>query len=207
MSLQTVSDRARDAILAAKPIQIEITGTRKRLGAEMKSTCATLVEGVYNFKTSQGQDSISYNARRAHELLKNMNFIHPEPRTGRDPYRHPIVQRAIEATWFRTKYDIGVVDHEHFFPMPISNIALTLTVIQWCIDEWSSGIRGDSSLSSDTTFQTVYDSHVSSLLDFQAHSPGSNTDVLYQLQCDLSWNARWAVFFVPWASRSLADTV
>lgn len=74
--------------------------------------------------------------------------------------------------------------------MPIWNIALTLTVIHWCIDEWSSGTRGDSSLSRDMRFQTVYDSHVSSLLDFQAQSPASNGDVLYQLQCDLSRKAR-----------------
>lgn len=32
-------------------------------------------------------------------------------------------------TWFRNKDDVGVVHHEHFSPMPISIIALTLTVV------------------------------------------------------------------------------
>ncbi|KAI9434058.1 hypothetical protein H4582DRAFT_1981998 [Lactarius indigo] len=187
-----VSEYAHDTTFTLHPIQVdsEITGIRRRLGDEMKPQCAALVVSMYNFKTSQGQDSISHNARRARDLLSDMNFIYPEFQPGLDPYRHPIIQRAIGATWFRNKSDIGIVDHEHFFPIPISNIALTLTVIQWCIDEWSSGTQGDSSLSMSTRFQTVYDSHVSSLLEFQAHSPARNTDALFQLQCDLSRKAR-----------------
>jgi len=165
------------------------TNIRKQLGAEMKPKVTTLVENMYNFKTSQAHSCISYNTRRAQVLLKHMNFVYPEPRTGRDPYRHPIIQRAIDTTWFRDKDDIGVVDHEHFSPMPITIIALTLMVIECCIDEWSSGTRKSSSWD-DAKFQTVYDSHVSSLLDFQAHSPASNRDLLYQLQCDLLRNAR-----------------
>jgi Domain of unknown function (DUF6532) len=49
----------------------------------------------------------------------------------RDPlaYRHPIIQQAINICWFRDKNDVGVVKHEHFSPMPISAIALTLTVV------------------------------------------------------------------------------
>ncbi|KAN0137422.1 hypothetical protein V8E53_004867 [Lactarius tabidus] len=166
----------------------ETTNISKQLGAEMKPKVTILVENMYNFKTSQALTSISYNARRAQGLLKQMNFIYPEPRTGRDPYRHPIIQRVIDTTWFRDKDDIGVVDHEHFSPMPIPIIALTLMVIECCIDEWSSGTRKDSGWD-DAKLQTVYDSHVSSLLDFQAHSPASNRDLLYQLQCDLLRNA------------------
>jgi hypothetical protein len=165
------------------------TNIRRQLGAEMKPKVTTLVENLYNFKTGQAHASISYNVRRAQGLLRHVNFIYPEPRTGRDPYRHSIIQRTIDTTWFRDKDDIGVADHEHFSPMPIPIIALTLMVIECCIDEWSSGTRKDSSWD-DAKLQTVYDSHVSSLLDFQAHSPASNRDLLYQLQCDLLRNAR-----------------
>jgi len=143
------------------------------------------VENMYDFKTSEGSVSISHNSGSAQELLRDLKFIYLEPRTGRDPYRHPIIQRAINATWFRNKDDVGVVDHEHFSPMPISIIAITLTVIEWCIGEWSDGTRRDSRWD-DAKFQTVYDVHVSLLLDFQAHSPAG----LYRLQCDLLRNAR-----------------
>ncbi|KAH9035123.1 hypothetical protein EDB83DRAFT_1775628 [Lactarius deliciosus] len=217
--VKTVSDRARDATigqgpavavphpiigqrsrgLLAVPLQVtvqnpilndfgenaEATSLRKRLCDEMKPRFATLVETMYHFKTSQAHASISYNAGRAQELLRNLNFIYPEPRTGRDLYHHPIIQRAIDTTWFRNKDDVGVVNHEQFSPMPIPVIAITLTVIECCIDEWSDGTQRDCNWD-DAKFQTVYDSHLSSLVDFQAHRPTS----LYQLQCDLSRNAR-----------------
>ncbi|KAI9451003.1 hypothetical protein BJY52DRAFT_135038 [Lactarius psammicola] len=167
----------------------EVTSLRKQLCAEMRPKLATLVEYMYGFNTSQAHASIIYNARRAQELLRDRNFIYPEPRTGHDPYRHPIIQRAIDTTWFRNKDDIGVADHEYFSPMPVSVIAITLTVIEYYIDEWSYGTRRNSSWD-DAKFQTVYDSHVSSFLNFQARGPASDRDVLYQLQCDLLRNAR-----------------
>jgi len=43
----------------------------------MKPKFATLVEIMYNFKTSQAHASISYNARRAQELLRDLNFVYP----------------------------------------------------------------------------------------------------------------------------------
>ncbi|KAF8267447.1 hypothetical protein EI94DRAFT_1327720 [Lactarius quietus] len=137
-------DRANDVTLGQtsnllNPILMDsessgqITNIHKQLAAEIKPKVATLVEKMYNFKTSQAPARISFNAGRAQELLTNFKFIYPEPQNGRDPYRHPIIQRAIDIV----KDDIGVVDHEHSSPMPIPIIATTLTVIEWCIGEWS----------------------------------------------------------------------
>jgi len=167
------------------------SGVDPRRYAEMKPNVATLVETLYHFSTSQAPDSLRSNRERSQMLLRNMNFVYPEPRDGgkrHRPYRHSIVQRAINVAWFRTRDDVGVVNHEHFSPMPVPIIAITLTVVECCIDEWSSGMRQDSSWD-DEKFQAVYTSHVSSLFDFKAHSPTSN-DVLNQLQCDLLKDAR-----------------
>jgi len=178
--------------------------TCRRLGTELKPKLITLVEYMYNFNTSQAPASIIHNTRRTQELLRDMNFIYPEPRTGCDPYRHPIIQRVINTTWFCDKDNIGVMDHEHFYLMPIPIVALTLTVIEWCICEWSGGTRRDLSWD-DAKFQTVYGSHVSSLLNFQARGPAS----LYQLQCDLLRNAREhaGVFELPDDPRVIEDKV
>lgn len=92
-------------------------------------------------------------------------------------------------TLFRSKDDVGVVYHEHFSPMPIPIIALMLTVVQCCIDEWSDGRQKDSNWDDDKV-QAVYASHVSSLLIFQAQGLDRNVDVLCQLQCELLKNAR-----------------
>ena len=53
------------------------TSIRKQLGAEMKPKVTTLVENMYKFRTSHAYPCISYNARRAQLLLKNMNFVYP----------------------------------------------------------------------------------------------------------------------------------
>ncbi|KAI0288503.1 hypothetical protein B0F90DRAFT_1802638 [Multifurca ochricompacta] len=100
----------------------------------MKPKIVTLVEYIYGFNTSRAHKSISSNAKRAQMLLRDMNFVYPDSEdmgTGKrhNPYRHPIIQRAINITWFRSKDDVGVVFHERFSPMPISVIALALAVV------------------------------------------------------------------------------
>jgi len=166
-------------------------GVDIRLFAEMKPNVTTCVEHLYHFKTSIAPESIRFNVELAKMLLRDMNFIYPEAHGGRrhSPYSHPIIQEAINVTLFRYKGDVGVVYHEHFSPMPIPIIALMLTVVQCCIDEWSDGQRKDSNWNEDK-LQTVYASHVSSLFIFQAQGLERNIDVLCELQCDLLRNAR-----------------
>ncbi|KAN0116036.1 hypothetical protein V8E52_006342 [Russula decolorans] len=167
-------------------------GVDFRLFAEMKPNVTTRVEHLYHFKTSKAPESIRFNVELAKMLLRDMNFIYLEPRYGgrrHSPYSHPVIQEAINVTLFRSKDDVGVVFHEHFSPMPIPIIALMLTVVQCCIDEWSDGQRKDSNWDEDK-LQAVYASHVSSLFNFQAQGLEKNIDVLCQLQCDLLRNAR-----------------
>jgi hypothetical protein len=47
----------------------------------------------------------------------------------RDRYRHPIIQEAINISWFRDKGGVGVLMHGRSSLMSISVIALTLTVV------------------------------------------------------------------------------
>lgn len=196
--VETVSARVQDERLgqwsAGLNALLNATGgtVDPHLCAEMKPKVATLVETLYHFNTSQAHDSIRFNVRLTQMLLKDMNFVYPETWDGgrrHNPYRHPIIQRIINTTLFRNKDDVGVVHHEHFFPMPIPIIALILTLVEWCINEWSDGTRKDANWD-DGKLQAVYTSHVSSLFVFKAHSPANKDDVLHQLQCDLLKEAR-----------------
>jgi hypothetical protein len=45
------------------------------------------------------------------------------------PYRHPIIQKAINLMWFQSKDGDGIVFHEHFATIPIQAISLALTVV------------------------------------------------------------------------------
>lgn len=44
-------------------------------------------------------------------------------------YRHPIIQKGINILWFKDKDDDGMTFQEHFSPIPISAVALVLTVV------------------------------------------------------------------------------
>jgi hypothetical protein len=61
-----------------------------------------------------------------HRCIQEPNF----GGTPHLPYQHPIIQKAINMTWFQDKDDDGIVFHEHFTPIPIQAIALALTVVR-----------------------------------------------------------------------------
>ncbi|KAI0248446.1 hypothetical protein BJV78DRAFT_1131491, partial [Lactifluus subvellereus] len=97
-------------------------------------------------------------------------------------YRHPIIQKAINITWFGDQDADGIVFHEYFSTMPVPAIALVLMVIECCIGEWSQGIRRQSSWDQEH-FYNAYLSHINSLTDFSRH-PHSQGQ-LKQIQKDL----------------------
>jgi Domain of unknown function (DUF6532) len=50
--------------------------------------------------------------------------------TPHHPYRHPIIQNAVNMTWFQDNDGDGIVFPEYFRPIPIQAIALVLTVVR-----------------------------------------------------------------------------
>ena len=46
------------------------------------------------------------------------------------PYRHPMIQKAINLTWFRNQDDYGVFFHEYFSPLSVTAIAFILAVVR-----------------------------------------------------------------------------
>jgi len=126
------------------------------------------------------------------------------------PYQHPIIQKAINMTWFQNKDGDGVVFHEYFMPIPVQAIALVLTVvrmdlhsinldpnqcsrryqIECCIDEWTDGTRQASNWN-EGQYKTVYQSHISSLNELRDHGYPQGGDLLTQIQLDLLRDARY----------------
>jgi hypothetical protein len=118
----------------------------------MKMMIKSVVESSYEFDTSRAPDSISRNTGRAQALLANTTFIyrvrliapHLQPTEHRHngsqdfnsggrpryPYRHPIIQKVVNITWFQNEDDIGVIFHDYFAPIPFEAIALVLTVVR-----------------------------------------------------------------------------
>ncbi|KAH9965687.1 hypothetical protein BGW80DRAFT_1343800, partial [Lactifluus volemus] len=156
------------------------------------------IESYYGFDTSLAPHSISFNASRAYILLTDMTFIYrdcsPDNRERHLPYRHPMIQRAINIIWFQNKDAVGIVFEDHFTPMPIPAIALALTAIECCIGEWSEGTRRMSDWD-EGRYRTTYHSHIASLTEFGRHV--SARGQLGQIQHDLLENARQHAGVIP----------
>ncbi|KAI0257084.1 hypothetical protein BJV78DRAFT_8286 [Lactifluus subvellereus] len=158
--------------------------------SEMKRNIMHAVETSYGFDTSKAPHSIGNNANLAHTMLTRMTFIYRDYNHGGTPhlpYRHPIIQKAINIIWFGDQDADGIVFHEYFSTMPIPAIALVLTMIECCIGEWSQGIRRQSSWDHEH-FLNTYRSHINSLTAFSRH-PHSQGQ-LEQIQKDLIKHAR-----------------
>jgi hypothetical protein len=88
--------------------------------------------------------------------------------------------------WFKNKDDDGLIFQEHFSPMPFPAIAIALTVIECCIDEWANGTR-EESYWNEERFKTVYLRHTKSLTDPDERLLGA--DALEEIRGNLLVNA------------------
>jgi len=171
----------------------EIKYDSMKLFTEMKTNIKHAVDTSYEFDTSRAPESIGRNASHAQALLDNAAFIYQDFNSGkrpRYPYRHSIIQKSVNNTWFRNKHDIGIVFHEYFKPIPFEAIALVLTVIECRIDEWSTGTCKESGWKEEDC-ENNYLSHLNSLRDLDTHGTHrEGRDLLLKIQHDLLRVAR-----------------
>jgi Domain of unknown function (DUF6532) len=116
---------------------------------------------VLRIRDRRGFRNLNRNMERVRNLKRNTAFIDDENGL---PYRHPIIQQAINSIWFRDRRSEGAMFSEHIYPMSYEAIALVLAVvrsfpiymtrsnaelivmpffhkIECCFDEWRGGIR------------------------------------------------------------------
>ncbi|KAG1750515.1 uncharacterized protein EDB91DRAFT_1244096 [Suillus paluster] len=84
-------------------------------------------------------------------------------------YKTKLLQLGINIMWFANRHNEGVVYHKYFNPMPVEVIALVLTTIECCIDEWLQGLKEDIKFTL-ATYGTVYHDHFGSLQRFNEHT-------------------------------------
>ncbi|KAH9481129.1 hypothetical protein JR316_0005649 [Psilocybe cubensis] len=99
----------------------------------------SLVVNLFGFKKGTKSSTIAHN-RDLYTLLKTdaaFHYKNPHNKTGHT--RGKIITETIEAIWFDGLTGPGVIYAAHFNPIPLETLALVLTVIDFCLDEWSSG--------------------------------------------------------------------
>jgi hypothetical protein len=125
--------------------------------------------------------------------------------SGGLPYRHRIIQQAINVIWFNDRSSDGIIFSNLFDPIPYEVIALVLTVVrrskhlvakeadgsstmlktECCIDEWSKGSWGQIPFTYES-YKEVYYHHLGALKGLALQGLDSqNCDPLRGLRQDL----------------------
>ncbi|KAI5981563.1 hypothetical protein EDD15DRAFT_2379389 [Pisolithus albus] len=119
--------------------------------------------------SSQSKSAIKKNRSLAEALKEGTNFafkhMAPMEEDRRGFLKAPLIQKIINTMWFANKHDEGVMFPEHFKPFPYPTLALVLTAIECCIDEWATGKWGDIPFTTQE-YHPVYEAYLKCLQDF-----------------------------------------
>ncbi|KAH9983845.1 hypothetical protein BJV77DRAFT_1041173 [Russula vinacea] len=125
-------------IASSADLAERLAGIGPRFRSTVKEKIMPLVERYYGFETSKAPEGLSHNIELARALKTDGAFSKGDEEHAL-PYRHRIIQQAINIIWFNDRSSDGVVFPNYFNPMPYEAIAVVLTAIECCIDEWSHG--------------------------------------------------------------------
>ncbi|KIM62578.1 hypothetical protein SCLCIDRAFT_1175667, partial [Scleroderma citrinum Foug A] len=146
-----------------------ITSRGLQVHGKLKTKLHPLVEIIFNFHSSQTKLAIKKNRALVEELKEGANFAFKHRALVQDNRRGflkaPIIQKIVNTMWFANKNDEGIKYQTWFKPFPLPTLALILTAIECCIDEWTTGMWMDIAFMVHD-YRGVYDSHLKCLQDF-----------------------------------------
>ncbi|KAF8144645.1 hypothetical protein K438DRAFT_1631489, partial [Mycena galopus ATCC 62051] len=143
-----------------------ITGRDSHMRGELKTKTKPLTEIMYGFKSGHNKKTINSNRQLAEDLKTKLTFTFKDVEARKGIYRHPIFQKIINAMWFANRRDEGPSFPEYFSPFPKPALALVLTVVENCIDEWATGIRNDIPFTANE-YRGIYQGHIAALERFE----------------------------------------
>ncbi|KAI9571703.1 hypothetical protein HD554DRAFT_2036622 [Boletus coccyginus] len=101
------------------------------------------------------------------EMLKDSSCFNIKIKRG--IYKSNLLQLAVTSMWFTGQGDEGVIHHQYFNSIATNTIALVLTAIEYCIDEWATGIKTDVAFMA-TFYVEIFQSYVPSRHTFERHT-------------------------------------
>ncbi|KAJ7604631.1 hypothetical protein FB45DRAFT_880313 [Roridomyces roridus] len=142
-----------------------ITARDSHLRGEVKTKARPVVELSFKFASGESKTAIRRNRRIAERMREDMAFAFKNPAARKGIFRNIAIQKIINAVFFANRKDEGPNFPEYFDPLPLFVLALILTVIENCIDEWASGTRTDIPFTANE-YREVYHRHVAALQEF-----------------------------------------
>ncbi|KIK15164.1 hypothetical protein PISMIDRAFT_40394, partial [Pisolithus microcarpus 441] len=156
--------------LACTPQLVKlVTIWGSQICGQLKMKLWPLVEAVYGFYSSQSKSAIKKNCTLAEELKEGMNFafkVRLYCHIQCSFLKVLLIQKIVNMMWFTNKHDNGIAFPEHFKPFPHPALALVLTAIECCIDEWATSTQMDITFTIQE-YRNVFESHLNCLREFE----------------------------------------
>ncbi|KAJ7060230.1 hypothetical protein C8F01DRAFT_1141987 [Mycena amicta] len=140
------------------------------------------------FKSGSNKKTLLENRARAEMLKEGINLAYADPEKKTGLYKAADIQPLTNAFWFSNQRNDGPSHPEVFKPLPLRALALVLTVMENCVDEWITGTRVDVPFTANK-YRSVYQSHIKSLEAFQVH--GARHQILEKILTKLHNNGRF----------------
>ncbi|KAF8576235.1 hypothetical protein K439DRAFT_1397491 [Ramaria rubella] len=187
---------ARQAwLLACQDYEVDHVATREnykvirargsQVRGKLKHHVRPLTVSHYGFKAS---DADKMKTQSLVTLLKDKNtLVYKDHEARKGLFENPVLLKAIKNQWFPKPHAEGVIFHLYFNLIPLPTMALVFTVIENCIDEWSSGVYQPLDFT-EKSYRDIYEQHLASLEKWQSHTLGRS--ILARLQQQLHDKAR-----------------
>ncbi|KAG1732916.1 uncharacterized protein EDB91DRAFT_1151042 [Suillus paluster] len=143
-----------------------MTRRTSHVRGELKTKMRVLTASFFGFRASRSILAIKANRDLAESLKEGSHFVFKDWEMKCGIYKTELIQSAVNNMWFTNRSDEGIVYAKYFDPLPVQTIALILTAIECCIDEWMTGVKEDIKFSS-VAYSPVYLIHLKSLRRFE----------------------------------------
>ncbi|KAJ7196363.1 hypothetical protein GGX14DRAFT_197174 [Mycena pura] len=147
-----------------------IAGRYSHTRGELKNKGRPIVDTGFQFRMGSNPRAIKHNRQLVEDLKEELSFAYKDPVARKGLYQQPIIQKLINAMYFANRRDEGPSHPEVFSPFPLRGLALILTVIENCIDEWATGTHIDIDFKMKD-YEPIYRTHIQALEAFDARGP------------------------------------
>ncbi|KAJ7614491.1 hypothetical protein FB45DRAFT_1064736 [Roridomyces roridus] len=148
--------------------------------SSLKDSIRPLVGPTYKFNAGETQNDMEKNCRLRKRLLKDSAFHYKDPSELTVYAGHKIIKASLREAFFKTKGSRGVTNSKYFSPISLVTLALSFTVIEFCIDEYGTG-RFVQATFDETANKERYHAHLLAITEWSELKPPVTTAIRHQL--------------------------
>ncbi|KAJ7592321.1 hypothetical protein C8J56DRAFT_781103 [Mycena floridula] len=177
------SQNAANAFVDAckkKNVEIEVSDTILKLiqgratqgRGECKTSLRPIVAPAFGLLAT---NTARHNRDKVEDMLDRFGFLYKDPELRTGFLQAPIIQSSINNMWFKHRHDVGPSSPMFCVDggIPLPAVALALTTIECCLDEWQSGEHVNVHFTANI-YQEKYEAHLKTLKAFHARTKDAN---------------------------------